>query len=86
MINKVQLLYLLEKYNKQTFELKKKRLNYKKNKINFFEKFLIDTQFEYMCDEIDIKHYVRNAEMLLKDNCTDLKKKLLLTYDVNEKC
>ena len=23
--------------------------------------------------------------MLLKDNCTDLKKKLLLTYDVNEK-
>lgn len=85
MINKVQLLYLLEKYNKQTFELKKKRLNYKKNKINFFEKFLIDTQFEYMCDEIDIKHYVRNAEMLLKDNCTDLKKKLLLTYDVNEK-
>lgn len=85
MINKVQLLYLLEKYNKQTFELKKKRLNYKKNKINFFEKFLIDTQFEYMCNEIDIKHYVRNAEMLLKDNCTDLKKKLLLTYDVNEK-
>ena len=23
--------------------------------------------------------------MLLKDDCTDLKKKLLLTYDVNEK-
>ena len=85
MTNKVLLLYLLEKYNKQTFEFKSKTLNYKENKMEIFERFLIDTQFEYLCNEIDIQHYISNAKMLLKDNCIDLKKELLLTYDMNEK-
>jgi len=83
--DKIQLLYLLEKYNKQVFELKTNKLNYKENKIDFFEELVISTQFEYICNEIDIKHYIRNAEMLLKDNCIDLKRELLLTYDANEK-
>lgn len=54
--DKIQLLYLLEKYNKQVFELKTNKLNYKKNKIDFFEEWVISTQFEYICNEIDIKH------------------------------
>ena len=83
--DKIQLLYLLEKYNKQVFELKKNKLNYKENEIDFFEELVISTQFEYICNEIDIQHYIRNAEMLLKDNCIDLKRELLLTYDANEK-
>lgn len=83
--DKIQLLYLLEKYNKQVFELKTSKLNYKENKIDFFEELVISTQFEYICNEIDIKHYIRNAEMLLKDKCIDLKGELLLTYDANEK-
>lgn len=85
MTDKIHLLYLLEKYNKQTFKLKNDKLNYKKNKIDFFEKLVINAQFEYICNEIDIQHYIRNAEMLLKDNCIDLKRELLLKYDANEK-
>jgi hypothetical protein len=85
MTEKIHLLYLLKKYNKQAFKLKKNKLNYKENKIDFFEELVINTQFEYICNEFDIQHYIRNAEMLLKDDCIDLKRELLLTYDANEK-
>ncbi len=85
MTNKIHLLYLLEKYNNQTFQLEKNKQNCKKNKAISFEELIINAQFEYICKEIDIKHYIKNAEILLKDNCIDLKRELLLKYDVNEK-
>lgn len=83
--NKIQLSYLIKKYYGSVCEPKRQEINFKNEKISFFEKIIIESQFENMCNAIDIQHYARNAKLLLEDECIDLKKELLLVYDINEK-
>jgi hypothetical protein len=83
--NKIQLSYLIKKYNGSIPKLKRKKINFNRNRVSFLEKILIEEQFQNVCNLIDIQHYTRNAKLLLKDDCIDLKKELLSEYDINEK-
>ena len=85
MHNTMQLSYLFKKYDLRHFKIKKQKKKFKRTKINFFEKFVIGLQFQNICTAIDVQHYARNANIILNDDCIDLKEEFLEIYDVDEK-
>lgn len=78
--NKLQLMYILNKLKIiEIPQINDKK--YKKEEIDYVESYIINMKFNYICHEIDIRHYMKNANLLLNDNCIDIKKKILSTYD-----